>query len=117
MSHKNTVLKQIFLGFTSILLLGVFLWIVLPNPVAPDRVVYTLSWSVLFSMPLFLGIHLTLFQRFGSEDLIKGHGSSSQLGFHGAYLSNTVEQTLANVLTAVSLGMVVPGGVRPRWSS
>jgi len=108
MNHKNAVFKRIFLGFASILILGGLLWLVIPNPIAPDRVMYTLSWSALFSIPLFLGIHTTLFQRFGSEDLIKGHASSGKLGFHGAYLSNTAEQALVNVLTAISLGMVVP---------
>jgi hypothetical protein len=101
-------LGRFFFGFASILPIGGFLWFVIPNPIAPDRVVYTLSWSALFSIPLFLGIHVTLFQRFGSEDLIKGHASSGKLGFHGAYLSNTVEQALVNVLTAISLGMVAP---------
>ncbi|MFT4519203.1 MAG: hypothetical protein ACI9JM_001594 [Halioglobus sp.] len=108
MSYKSAVLKQAVLGIFLIPLLGTLLWFSLPDPVTPNRAVYTLSWAALFSVPLFLGIHSALFQRFGSEELIKGHASASQLGFHSAYLSNTLEQTLVNVLTAISLGMVAP---------
>jgi len=57
---------------------------------------------------MFLGIHKTLFARFNSGELIKGYQSTTQPTFEVAYLNNTVEQTLVNVLTAMSLGMVVP---------
>jgi hypothetical protein len=108
MSYRGVVLKQLLMGNLLIILLGTLLWLLLPKPVVTDRALYTLSWAVLFSLPLFLGIHSTLFQRFGSEELIQGYVSSDKLGFHGAYLSNTLEQTSVNVLTAISLGMVAP---------
>lgn len=108
MTHKNIVSKQIALGFLGIALTGILLWLVFPTPAAPDRVSYTLSWAVLFSLPLILGIHKTLFARFNSSELIKGYQSTTQATFETAYLNNTVEQTLVNVLTAISLGMVVP---------
>jgi len=108
MSYKISVLKQILMGNILIILLGGFLWFVLPSPAINDRAVYTLSWAAIFALPLFLGIHSTLFERFGSEDFIKGYASPSQPKFHAAYLTNTLEQTTINVLTALSLGMVAP---------
>jgi len=108
MTYTNSVSKQIALGFLGITLTGILLWLVLPTPAAPGRVSYTLSWTALFSLPMFLGIHKTLFARFNSGELIKGYQSTTQPTFEVAYLNNTVEQTLANVLTAMSLGMVVP---------
>jgi uncharacterized membrane protein YecN with MAPEG domain len=108
MEHKRNVTVQIVIGFALIAVLVLALWALLPSPDSPDRIAYTLAWSALFSVPLFLGIHTTLFARFDSEDLIHGHASSQQLTFNRAYLSNTVEQTLVNVLSALTLGMVVP---------
>lgn len=108
MKHKGKVLKQIATGFFTIAILGTSLWFIVPSPVSPDRIIYTLAWSALFSVPLFIGIHTTLIARFASEDLIQGYASSKDLKFNQAYLSNTVEQTGVNVLTAFTLAMVVP---------
>ncbi|PCJ29879.1 MAG: hypothetical protein COA99_19050 [Moraxellaceae bacterium] len=108
MEHKGKVTKQIFIGFVSIVFLVLSLWFIFPSPDSPDRITYTLTWSALFALPLFFGIHITLFTRFASEDLILGYASSKQLTFNKAYLSNTVEQTIINVLSALTLGMVAP---------
>lgn len=108
MSHKPIVIKQIIFGFLFVVALSAVLWIVFPEPKNLDRVTYTLSWAALYSLPLIVGIHSTLFTRFNSHDYIKGYAAENQPGFNAAYLSNTVEQTLLNVLAAFSLGMVAP---------
>lgn len=108
MSHKSIVTKQIVLGMALIAVLAAVLWQLLPGSEKVDRVSYTLSWTALFALPLLAGIHSTLFARFNSDEYIKGYTAASQPGFHTAYLSNTLEQTVVNVLAAISLGMVAP---------
>lgn len=108
MDHKSEVNKQIALGFCLFLVSSLGLWFIIPSHQSGDQVKYTLSWLAVFSIPLFLGIHPVLFRRYKSADLIKGYAASESIRFERAYLSNTVEQTTVNVLTAVTLGMVVP---------
>lgn len=109
--YKKQVDKQIALGFALIAVLSAVLWLLIPDQIPASRVEYTLSWLAVFSVPLFLGIHLVLFRRHGDADLIKGYAGTADLPFERAYLSNTMEQTAVNSLTAVTLGMVVPMGL------
>ncbi len=106
--YKKSINKQIAVGFLLIGALGSALWFLVPDTIPGRRVEYTLSWLAVFAMPVFLGIHPMLFRRYNDPELIKGYKSSVDASFDRAYLTNAVEQTAVNVLTAVTLGMVAP---------
>ena len=110
MQYQKEVRKQIAKG---LLVLGgviVIGWVEIPGFSERQRLAILSGSILLLAIPLFLSIAAVIIGRYSSESLIFGYKSTDDgLSFKQAYLQNTLEQTSANVLPLIALGLVVPG--------
>jgi hypothetical protein len=107
--YQKEVKIQIVKGMSILTSIIAVSWLVLPGFNESQRLAILSGSILLLATPLFLSITIVLLGRYSNESLILGYISNSDgLKFKQAYLQNTLEQTTANLLVLIALGLVVP---------
>jgi hypothetical protein len=107
-TYKRKVATQIWIGLVAIPVIAAALWVVVPEISAQARTRIVLSSVGLATLPLVAGIHLMLFRRFNSPELIRGRTGSDSLTIREIYLSNTAEQSILAISAILTCGFLVP---------
>lgn len=107
-SYQSRVTIQIIIGLVAIVVIGAVLWYLVPSIPATARTRAVFSSVGLAVLPLVVGIHLMLFRRFNSPELIGGRTGEDPLTIREIFLANTLEQTVLAVAAILTCGLLVP---------